>query len=55
MPSGGTDFLKGCAKPSSDPGVLQQPQGLRAQQKEVHVDKSWHLRHPSATQIPPAN
>ena len=57
MPSGGTDFLKGYPKPRSDPGVLQQLQGLRAQQEEGHVDKSWHLRplQLPAAQICPAN
>lgn len=49
MPSGGTDFLKACPKPHSDSGVLQPQQGLRAQQKGEHVDKSpslWPPRPP---------
>lgn len=57
MPSGGTDFLKGYPKPHSDPGVLQQLQGLRAQLEEGRVDKSWHLQplQLPAAQICPAN
>lgn len=57
MPSGGTDFLKDYPKPHSDPGVLQQLQGLRAQQEQGRVAKSWHLQplQLPAAQISPAN